>query len=109
MVVLVDFRRRYAEFSCQNFDNFRTTETALASAHTRANSTLYRVYALCAQGTMDSVQNLPFRYRFAAANDIAVQGVLFDKFVLFFGGLFAEFNYALTRFDIVFLKGEICP
>ena len=63
----------------QDLHHARAAEARLAAAHARAGAALDTVQALCAERTVDGVEDLALRDLLTAADDLAVGGLFADE------------------------------
>ena len=67
-------------FARKDFRNARRAKTALTPAHARPRPPLDAVDIECAERRTDRLHDFRFGYRFAAADDLPVQRIFFNKF-----------------------------
>ena len=100
-VVFANFVGRNTKLAGDDLNYAGTAETALATSHTCAYTALDSVKSARTESTVDSVADLTFGDRLAAADNVAVAGIFLDKCCLLFCRKISKVRCALAGPDEV--------
>ena len=111
-----------AQFSCEDLDDARLAETALAFSHSGTDTAFDSANGRRTAVSVNAVEYFAFRDHLAAADDVSEFRILFDKFCSFFRrhavqtdhgtaawveiGLFLHFHRIGEEFDDFFCDGR---